>query len=73
MLPHPRGAAALSGEGSLSKFYFNSPLTTAQRSPRSHGQAGVPARHPSFLILSRMWVPVGEGKLFLAFSLSAKT
>lgn len=73
MLTHPRGAAAPDGEDSVSKFYLNSPVATTRQSLCSQGQTGIPAPHPSFLILSQMWVPMGEGKLFLASSLSAKT
>lgn len=73
MLTPPWSAAALDGEDSVSKFYFNSPVATTQQSPCCQGQTGIAAPHPSFVILSHMWVPAGEGKLFLASSLSAKT
>lgn len=73
MLTHSRGAAALDGEDSVSKFFLNSPAATTQQSPCSQGQTGIPAPHSSFFVLSQMWVLMGEGKLFLASSLSAKT
>lgn len=73
MLTHPWDASVLDGENSVSKFYFNSLVATTQQRPCSQGQTGIPAPYPSFLILPHMRVTVGEGKLFLASSLSAKT